>query len=178
MFCNRCGARAEDGAHFCQDCGAPLQVPGGITREPYTPAVPARTRRSGTAKPQDPYKQQIQQLKLEIRQLKLDLKQITTQMSSTRSRYPVLRVFPVIQVNSEALRGVSGCLTTLPNIAKITVLQCVHKSHMFMWSSSPFLAGETTPQQPIRLTRYLHEYYQVPIDFSSSSRGRSIGPYG
>ena len=87
MFCNRCGARAEDGAHFCQNCGAPLQVPGGITQEPYTPEAPARTRRSGTAKAQDPYKQQIQQLKLEIRQLKLDLKQITTQMSSTRSQY-------------------------------------------------------------------------------------------
>lgn len=87
MFCNRCGTRAEDGAHFCQNCGAPLQVPGGITREPYAPEMPTRTRRASTAKPQDPYKQQIQQLKLEIRQLKLDLKQITTQMSSTRSRY-------------------------------------------------------------------------------------------
>ncbi len=96
MFCTNCGARVEDGAHFCQDCGAPLQAPGAVSQSPYRPGaterqmvpeVPARSRRSGSAKSQDPYKNQIQQLKLEIRQLKLDLKQITTQMSSTRSRY-------------------------------------------------------------------------------------------
>ena len=98
MFCTKCGARAEDGAHFCQSCGSPLQAPGGITQQPYRPGAgvpkdelpftpPQSSRRSGAAKPQDPYKQQIQQLKLEIRQLKLDLKQITTQMSSTRSQY-------------------------------------------------------------------------------------------
>lgn len=98
MFCTNCGARVEDGAHFCQDCGSPLQAEGGITQQPLRPGAgvpqdegpftsPKPSRRSGTTKPQDPYKQQIQQLKLEIRQLKLDLKQITTQMSSTRSRY-------------------------------------------------------------------------------------------
>ena len=36
---------------------------------------------------QDPYKDQIAQLKLQIRELKLDLKQITTQMANTRSQY-------------------------------------------------------------------------------------------
>ena len=56
-------------------------------QEHHAPAAQARTRRSSSAKPQDPYKQQIQQLKLEIRQLKLYLKQITTQMSNTRSHY-------------------------------------------------------------------------------------------
>ncbi len=93
MFCSRCGTHAEDGAHFCQNCGAPLQAPGGVVQQPYpyrTPedtVVPSASRGSSTSKPQDPYKEQIQQLKLEIRQLKLDLKQITSQMSSIRSRY-------------------------------------------------------------------------------------------
>ena len=93
MFCSQCGTHAEDGAHFCQNCGAPLQAPGGVVQQSYpyrTPedsVVPGASRRSPTSKSQDPYKEQIQQLKLEIRQLKLDLKQITTQMSSIRSRY-------------------------------------------------------------------------------------------
>ena len=93
MFCSNCGARAEDGAHFCQNCGASLQAPGGVSQQPYrymTPqdtAPPRDTRRSSFGKPQDPYKDQIQQLKMEIRQLKLDLKEITTRMSSIRSRY-------------------------------------------------------------------------------------------
>ena len=90
MFCSNCGTHAEDGAHFCQNCGAPLQAPGGIVQEPdsyRTPQESRGARRSGSGKPQDPYKDQIQQLKLEIRQLKLDLKEITTRMSSIRSRY-------------------------------------------------------------------------------------------
>jgi predicted amidophosphoribosyltransferase len=91
MFCSNCGARAEDGAHFCQNCGAPLQAPGGVSQQPSMTAQGTEalrgTRRSSSGKPQDPYKDQIQQLKLEIRQLKLDLKEITTRMSSIRSRY-------------------------------------------------------------------------------------------
>ena len=94
MFCSNCGAHAEDGAHFCQNCGASLQAPGGIVRQPYQgTGGPQDARHSspqvnpGSGKPQDPYKEQIQQLKLEIRQLKLDLKEITTRMSSIRSRY-------------------------------------------------------------------------------------------
>jgi|SRR5579863_1752783 len=96
MFCAQCGSHAEDGAHFCNTCGAALQAPGGIayqqpqSYEPYQqPVQPVQkaARRSSSAKPQDPYKLQIQQLKLQIRQLKLDLKQITTQMSTIRSRH-------------------------------------------------------------------------------------------
>lgn len=93
MFCSRCGTHAEDGAHFCQNCGAPLQAPGGVVQQSYPyrtrgdPVASSASPRASTSKPQDPYKEQIQQLKLEIRQLKLDLKQITTQMSSIRSRY-------------------------------------------------------------------------------------------
>jgi predicted amidophosphoribosyltransferase len=93
MFCSNCGTRAEDGAHFCQNCGASLQAPGGIAQQsnrymaPEGSAAPGGSLRSGSVKPQDPYKEQIQQLKLQIRQLKLDLKEITTRMSSIRSRY-------------------------------------------------------------------------------------------
>jgi predicted amidophosphoribosyltransferase len=92
MYCSRCGARVEDGALFCQACGSPLQEPGAVVQRPYSPGAPGTSpapaaRRARSATPQDPYKEQIQQLKLELRQLKLDLKQITTQMSSIRSRY-------------------------------------------------------------------------------------------
>jgi len=90
MFCSNCGTHVQDGDHFCNTCGAPLQTPGGIVQQPAgstPPATPAPSRRSSSNKVQDPYKDQIQQLKLEIRQLKLDLKQITTQMSNTRSGY-------------------------------------------------------------------------------------------
>jgi predicted amidophosphoribosyltransferase len=94
MFCSRCGAPADDRAHFCQQCGSALQAPGAVqqsadSRTPERATDPTSTP-SGhfTGKrPQDPYKDQIQQLKLEIRRLKLDLRQITTRMSSIRSRY-------------------------------------------------------------------------------------------
>ena len=86
MFCSNCGAHVQDGDHFCNNCGAPLQMPGSIVQQPgSTPLV--SSRRSSSNKVQDPYKDQIQQLKLQIRQLKLDLKQITTLMSNTRSGY-------------------------------------------------------------------------------------------
>lgn len=93
MFCSNCGTHVSDGDHFCNNCGAPLQAAGGVTphspaqTSPPTPPAPAPARRSGSSKPQDPYKNQIAQLKLQIRELKLDLKQITTQMANTRSQY-------------------------------------------------------------------------------------------
>ena len=87
MFCSNCGAHVQDGDHFCNNCGAPLQMPGSIVQQPTGSTPPAPSRRSSSNKAQDPYKDQIQQLKLQIRQLKLDLKQITTQMSNTRSGY-------------------------------------------------------------------------------------------
>lgn len=98
MFCSQCGTHADDGAHFCNTCGASLQAPGGIAYQqpspyqPYpssqpAPSAPKAVRRSSSAKQPDPYKLQIQQLKLQIRQLKLDLKQINTEMSTIRSRH-------------------------------------------------------------------------------------------
>jgi predicted amidophosphoribosyltransferase len=86
MFCSNCGTHMQDGEHFCNNCGAPLQVPGGILQQPVSP-TPVASHRPSSNKSQDPYKDQIQQLKLQIRQLKLDLKQINTQMSSIRSQY-------------------------------------------------------------------------------------------
>src|SRR5947209_10351694 len=92
MFCSNCGAHAHDRDHFCNNCGAPLQAPGGISQQPYnspspSPAQPKAARRTAASKPQDPYKDQIAQLKLQLKELKLDLKQITTQMANVRSNY-------------------------------------------------------------------------------------------
>jgi hypothetical protein len=90
MFCSNCGAHAQDGDHFCNNCGAPLQVAGGVVHTAPPPLEGAEAkpaRRGGAGKPQDPYKDQIAQLKLQIRELKLDLKQITTQMANVRSNY-------------------------------------------------------------------------------------------
>jgi predicted amidophosphoribosyltransferase len=82
MFCAACGQRIKDGAHFCENCGASLQAPGGIAYD--APEAPSRRTRS---KPQDPYKEQIVQLKLQLKQLKLYLKQVNTDLSNTRSQY-------------------------------------------------------------------------------------------
>ncbi len=90
MFCSACGIHLEDGDHFCTNCGARLQSPGGVAQQPFAPSIPSAPktpRASSSIKPKDPYKDQIQQLKLHIRELKLDLKQITTSMSNTRSQY-------------------------------------------------------------------------------------------
>lgn len=87
MFCSRCGVRADDGAHFCQNCGNALQEPGGVVQERSRYAAPGMASRAGRGREPDPYKEQIQQLKLQLRQLKLDLKQVTSKMSSIRSRY-------------------------------------------------------------------------------------------
>ena len=93
MFCTNCGNHVQDGVHFCDKCGASLQAPGGVAyQQPGRPAqgpVPGGRAR----KPQDPYKDQIKQLKLQIRQLKLDLKQITTKMGNTRSAYNETRAW-------------------------------------------------------------------------------------
>ena len=93
MFCAQCGTHADDGAHFCNACGAPLQAPGGVAYQQPPSQAPKAARRSSSAKPQDPYALQIKQLKLQIKQLKLDLKQINTQMSSIRSNYNQTNAF-------------------------------------------------------------------------------------
>ena len=90
MFCSNCGARAQDGDHFCNNCGATLQATGGIAPAappPLQTAGQKSSRSSSASKPQDPYKDQIAQLKLQLKELKLDLKQITTQMANVRSNY-------------------------------------------------------------------------------------------
>jgi hypothetical protein len=58
-----------------------------VAPSPSTPPTSKTPRVSSSNKPKDPYKDQIQQLKLHIRELKLDLKQITTYMANTRSQY-------------------------------------------------------------------------------------------
>lgn len=86
MFCSHCGMQVQDGVHFCGNCGAALQAPGGISDQPAYSAAPSRSRRAPT-KPQDPYQVPIKQLKLQLKQLKLNLKQVNTGMSKVRSQY-------------------------------------------------------------------------------------------
>jgi len=100
MYCPRCGAYNQDGAHFCQNCGTTLQAPDAARQRPSIEPYPvyvqeeqieepvrSRTRSMRSVKPRDPYQDQIKQLKLQIKQMKLYLKQVNTQMSVTRAQY-------------------------------------------------------------------------------------------
>jgi predicted amidophosphoribosyltransferase len=79
MYCSTCGQQLQDGAHFCEHCGATLERPGAVTTTNPTRS----THISHEA--QDPYKDQISQLRLQLKQLKLDLRQIKTNMSNKRA---------------------------------------------------------------------------------------------
>jgi predicted amidophosphoribosyltransferase len=103
MFCSQCGTRFEDGARFCTNCGAPLQtsgpsepiveaLPAPIALEAQ-PAPPARRQGRRRARPQDPYRDQIQQLRLQIKALKLDLQQINNNLANVRSQYYMTAAF-------------------------------------------------------------------------------------
>ncbi|GAC1356947.1 MAG: hypothetical protein NVSMB38_38890 [Ktedonobacteraceae bacterium] len=93
MYCAQCGAHNQDGARFCQNCGNALQAPDAVMQHPPIDPYPtqdeqpARSPARRSTKPQDPYQDQIKQLKLQIKQMKLYLKQINTQMSATRAQY-------------------------------------------------------------------------------------------
>ena len=84
MNCPTCGAPIQNNANFCERCGNPLHRVAEVSS--YAPEGRERARPRGTSM-QDPYKDQIKQLKLQLKQLRLYLRQITTQMSSTRARY-------------------------------------------------------------------------------------------
>src|SRR5579875_348942 len=101
MFCAACGQRVKDGAHFCENCGASLQAPGGVAYD--APEAPSRRTRS---KPKDPYKDQIAQLKLQLKQLKLYLKKVSTEMSNTRSQYYETAAFVPHGLLREIYKGV------------------------------------------------------------------------
>ena len=104
MYCARCGTHNQDDAHFCQNCGNALQAPGAVLQQPPIDPYPIyaqeeeqiqepvhrRTRNARSTRsvqPQDPYQDQIKQLKLQIKQMKLYLKQVNTHMSATRAQY-------------------------------------------------------------------------------------------
>jgi zinc-ribbon domain len=87
MNCPRCSARVPDGANFCEACGQPLRQTQEAAFYEEQPRGRVRSRGASIQGVQDPYKDQIKQMKLQLKQLKLYLKQITTQMSSTRARY-------------------------------------------------------------------------------------------
>lgn len=90
MFCSQCGAAVRDGEHFCANCGVALQSPGALTQQSAGQHAPARSKNT---KESDPYKEQIQELRMQIRQLKLDLRQVNNKMSRTRSHYYQTRAF-------------------------------------------------------------------------------------
>ena len=79
MFCATCGHQIVDGAHFCESCGAQLQTQGAV--------VAQKPVRGSSSSSQDPYKDQIADLRLQLKQLKLYLKQTTTKMSNTRANF-------------------------------------------------------------------------------------------
>lgn len=88
MFCSQCGTHVNDGEHFCSNCGTALQEVGAVVQQlPALAPAPGATGKKGSARPKDPYKEQIRLLRLQIRQLKLDLKQINTSMSQARAQY-------------------------------------------------------------------------------------------
>lgn len=91
MFCTNCGHQVQDGTHFCDNCGAALQAPSAVSYQrpsPLSAPVPTPPRTSRRSdKPQDPYQQQIKQIKLQLKQLKLDLKQVNAGMGKIRSHY-------------------------------------------------------------------------------------------
>jgi zinc-ribbon domain len=98
MFCSSCGSRVEDGDHFCNNCGAPLQSPGGLMRQQMPAPMASQgmnvgqgaqkpARRPAAGKPRDPYKDQIQQVRLQLKQLKLDLRALNTKIRNTRADY-------------------------------------------------------------------------------------------
>lgn len=83
MYCPECGASISNSANFCDKCGTPLHPSQEVVSYEET----RRATRRGSISRQDPYKDQIKQLKLQIKQSKIYLRQITTQMSSTRAQY-------------------------------------------------------------------------------------------
>ncbi len=89
MFCPQCGTHVADSEHFCTNCGnattAAVMQQVGKSQEGELRTGGGRSR--GGVKSQDPYKEQIQQLRMHIRQLKLDLSQINNNMGATRSHY-------------------------------------------------------------------------------------------
>lgn len=97
MYCAQCGALNQDGAHFCQNCGNALQAPDAVMQRPPIDPYPIyaqdeapvrrRTPIGRSTKLQDPYQDQIKQLKLQMKQMKLYLKQVNTHMSATRAQY-------------------------------------------------------------------------------------------
>jgi predicted amidophosphoribosyltransferase len=87
MFCATCGQRVRDGAHFCDHCGAQLELPGAITQT--APAESMHTYHEVT----DPYKEQIVKLKLQMKQLKLMLKQVNMDMSNKRAQHSETAAF-------------------------------------------------------------------------------------
>ncbi len=101
MNCPECGARVQHGANFCEKCGTALQQGPA---QAFSTQPRRMTQSRSSASLQDPYKDQIKQLKLQIKQLRIYLRQITTQMSSTRARYHETAAFVPFGVLSKGYK--------------------------------------------------------------------------
>ena len=105
MYCSACGQHLRDDARFCDHCGASTELPGAVTDE--SPAATSGTYREvdgpyeeRTVRPshtyhenEDPYKDQITQLKLELKQIKLELKRVNADLSATRAQHSTTAAF-------------------------------------------------------------------------------------
>ncbi|MDQ2885643.1 MAG: zinc ribbon domain-containing protein [Chloroflexota bacterium] len=109
MYCSACGQHLRDDAHFCDHCGASTELPGAVTNE--SPVAPSRTYREVEVpaevpyeerpvapthtyyENEDPYKDQIAQLKLELKQVKLELKRVNADLSATRAQHNTTAAF-------------------------------------------------------------------------------------
>jgi hypothetical protein len=153
MFCSNCGAHAQDGDHFCNSCGDSLQTTGGVAHSappPLQDAAPKSGRRASASKPQDPYKDQIAQLKLQLKELKLDLKTINSSCSSiscslNASCCHCSRRRPSGNTSSKVARGrldnpAKGCYDTAANHP-----QYVHEGNSGSGGQTPHMYGRGTP---------------------------------
>ncbi len=92
MLCSHCGIGVQDRDHFCKNCGASLQMPGGLVQPsapnaklvptPFHAARPPRPLREG-----NPYRDQIAQLRLQLKEARMNLREVNNYISSTRSNY-------------------------------------------------------------------------------------------
>ena len=89
MLCSHCGITVQDGDHFCKNCGASLQMPGGLV-QPSAPnvklQVPTPLHAARPPRPlrgRNPYRDQIAQLRGQLEEAGMRLREGNNYISST-----------------------------------------------------------------------------------------------